>query len=111
MKDSPFNNTIRWIIVFPAGILANAVMYAAAQLFAILFGYYQTDTIIGKLFADIAAAGISGYAFAYIVYRVSPNHKRMSVVAFTAIFVAILGALLYFVNFISGAYYSNLGLV
>jgi hypothetical protein len=108
MKD-----ILKWIGVLPVAIIALIVSNA---LWRILHGitsssYIEPDSWMNIILVEVMSAGISSASFIYAGTWLAPKYKKETALVLFIILIMTVGASFFAANFLTGDYFSNIGLI
>jgi hypothetical protein len=104
---------LRWIAILPASVLGMQLTFVLLRIINILFAshYIDTSSWMGVLYTDIVSNLIAGVAFVYVGFKVAPSNQKIVAIVLAVLLLVISCLSLFFVNFITKEYYSNLGII
>jgi len=87
-------NWLRWILFFPASIVALAVAYPIVIIGNMLLPF-TGQSFLGQLFAILMAAGVSGFAFVWTGAKTAPRNQLLVAIILLAIYSLFMGAAIF----------------
>lgn len=104
---------LRWIALLPASILGMMLSFLLWRILHNITAarYIDTDSWLNFIFVEIMSNIIAGAAFVYIGFKVAPSDKKTVAIILTGLLLVVSGSSLFIVNFMTGEYFSNIGII